>query len=110
MEHTIKERIGMKAVSFVQDGMCIGLGTGSTATAFIHALGFRLAHEKMNIKTVASSETSEKLAKSLQIPCMPIELISHIDLTFDGADEVDPQKRLIKGAGGALLREKILAE
>lgn len=105
----IKTHIAETAVPLVQNGMVIGLGTGSTAQAFIRILAGYIAAHKIAITTVSSSKSSEELAKSLKIPTVPIDTIDHIDITFDGADEVDPQKRLIKGAGGALLREKILA-
>lgn len=108
-QEKIKERIAEKALSFVKDGMIIGLGTGTTASAFINKLGDMLSKKKMKIMTVASSVASENLATSLNIPCTSINLVSHIDITFDGADEIDEKKRLIKGAGGALLREKIVA-
>src|SRR5581483_395637 len=106
----IKERIGLKASFLVEDGMTVGLGTGTTATAFIYALAFRLSHEKLRIQTVASSKATEALALELKIPCYPIDSVKKIDITFDGADQIDPKKRLIKGRGGALLREKILAK
>lgn len=106
----IKEQIGKKAASFVQDGMIIGLGTGSTAAAFIHALKARMTKEPLKIVCVATSLASEQLALSLNIPCTSIDAITAFDITFDGADEIDLQKRMIKGAGGALLREKIIAK
>lgn len=93
----------------VENGMTIGLGTGTTATCFIHSLAERNRLERLNITCVATSEESEALALSLGLHCVSIDAVSEIDVTFDGADEVDEKKRLIKGAGGALLREKILA-
>ena len=107
MDH-VKEKIGEAAASFVQDGMVIGLGTGSTAAFFIRALAKRYEKEGLNIVTVASSYQSEILAKDLGIPFVHIDAINAIDITFDGADEIDDEWHLIKGAGGALLREKIL--
>lgn len=104
-QNQIKRQIAEAAIQFVQDGMTIGLGTGTTATEFIK----KLASEKRKVTCVASSIASEKLALSLGLKCISIEKLSHIDITFDGADEIDVQKRIIKGAGGALLREKILA-
>src|SRR5947209_1721935 len=101
----IKKQIGEKAAELVEEGMVVGLGTGTTAVHFIHSL----AHRKLNITAVATSKASEKLALSLGIHCVSIDSVKKIDATFDGADEVDRQKRMIKGAGGALLREKILA-
>lgn len=100
-----KKRAAEKGVEFVQDGMVVGLGTGSTAAYFIRAL----AKEQKRIVTVASSSASEELARSLGLSVVSIDAISGIDLTCDGADEVDPNKQMIKGAGGALLHEKIVA-
>jgi ribose 5-phosphate isomerase A len=105
----IKERIGQAAASIVEDGMVIGLGTGSTAAYFIQALAKRVDVEGLTIVTVASSHTSEKLARELGLSFVSMDAIDMIDITFDGADEIDPQKQMIKGAGGALLKEKILA-
>ncbi|MBS0616002.1 MAG: ribose-5-phosphate isomerase RpiA [Verrucomicrobia bacterium] len=100
-----KQRAGEKAASFIQDGMIVGLGTGSTATYFIKELMKR----GLKITAVASSERSQNLAKQGGIPLIDINTINHIDITVDGADEIDPEKRMIKGGGGALLREKIVA-
>ena len=108
-EIQIKKLIGEKAATFVEHNMIVGLGTGTTAAAFIESLAERLALEKLDITCVATSFASENLAVSLGIKCVPIDAVHEIDITFDGADEIDIQKRMIKGAGGALLREKILA-
>ena len=96
------------AAKLIQDGMIVGLGTGSTSTLFIKKLGQR-CREGLRITAVASSIRSYDLAKSLSIPLADINLLEKIDVTVDGADEVDHQLRLIKGGGGALLREKIVA-
>lgn len=101
----IKEQIAKFAVEFIENGMVIGLGTGTTAASFIQ----QLAKEKLKITCVATSLASETLARSLGLQCVSIDQIDKIDITFDGADEIDAQKRVIKGAGGALLREKIVA-
>lgn len=106
----IKERIAQAACGFVEDGMVVGLGTGSTATCFIQALAKRYDNEGINIVTVSSSHASEKLARDLGLPSVSIDAIDAVDLTFDGADEIDAKKEMIKGAGGALLKEKILAQ
>ena len=103
-----KRLAAKKAVEYVRDGMLIGLGTGTTAYWAIQKIGARVK-DGLKIKTVSSSEHSASLAKELGIPLVDIDSISGIDITIDGADEVDPQKNLIKGGGGALLREKILA-
>ena len=103
-----KEAAGKRAADFVKDGMVVGLGTGTTATFFIKYLGVR-CQEGLKITAVASSNQSFNLAKSCGIPLLNVDEVVVVDLTVDGADEIDDQKRLIKGGGGALLREKILA-
>lgn len=103
-----KKAAAEKAASLVEDGMIVGLGTGSTAAYFIEALAYR--HKKgLKVQTVASSHTSQLLAQSRGLPLIDLNTLKSIDLYVDGADEIDPQKQMIKGAGGALLREKILA-
>ncbi|HEV7620750.1 MAG TPA: ribose-5-phosphate isomerase RpiA [Flavisolibacter sp.] len=97
-----------KAVEKIENDMIVGLGTGSTAYWAIVKIGERIK-EGLRIKAVASSVRSENLAKEAGIEIIPFNKINNIDLTIDGADEVDGEKNLIKGGGGALLREKILA-
>ena len=97
-----------QAVEWVKEGMIIGLGTGSTAYWAIQKIGERVK-KGLQVRAVASSENSAQLARQLNIPLTPFEKINRIDVTIDGADEVDPNKNLIKGGGGALLREKIIA-
>lgn len=97
-----------KAADFIQDGMIVGLGTGSTAYWAIQKIGARV-REGLKIKAIATSQASEELAHELGIPQLPFSEIETIDLTIDGADEADPAFHLIKGGGGALLREKIVA-
>ena len=104
-QNEIKKEIANQALLFIEENMTIGLGTGTTATAFIHAL----AKKQLRITAVATSLASEQLALDLGIHCVPVDHVHTIDLTFDGADQIDPKKRMIKGAGGALLREKIIA-
>jgi ribose 5-phosphate isomerase A len=103
-----KKLAAEKAVEFVEDGMIIGLGTGSTAYWAIQKIAQRI-NEGLRIQAVASSRNSEDLANKLGIPLVPFSDIDIIDITIDGADEVDNDLNLIKGGGGALLREKILA-
>ncbi|NOV03576.1 ribose-5-phosphate isomerase RpiA [Paenibacillus sp. LMG 31457] len=97
-----------KAAAYIQDGMTVGLGTGSTAYWAIQEIGKKV-HNGLQIKAVATSVQSEKLAIDLGIPLSPFSEIAEIDVTIDGADEVDGMWNLIKGGGGALLREKIIA-
>ena len=104
----VKKAAGEAGALLVQQGMLLGLGTGSTAVFFIEALG-RRCKEGLNIRAVATSERSRDQAEKLGIPLEDEQNISYLDLTIDGADEIDPQKNMIKGGGGALFREKLLA-
>lgn len=97
-----------RAVDEIEDGMIVGLGTGSTAYWAIQKIGERVK-SGLQIQAVASSEASEQLAKEQGIPIVSFHEVSSIDVYIDGADEVDSQWNLIKGGGGALLREKICA-
>ncbi len=99
---------GKAAAELVQPGMLLGLGTGSTAQCFIDSLIER-CKSGLQVFAVASSERSRKQAEGGGIPLLDIETVTALDLTIDGADEIDPSKRMIKGGGGALLREKIIA-
>ncbi len=103
-----KSRIGAKAASLIENGMIVGLGTGSTATFFIHHLGKR-CREGLIISAVPSSQRSLDQAEKEKISLIDINKIDTIDITVDGADEIDLNKKMIKGKGGALLREKIIA-
>ncbi len=104
----LKKKVGVAAADFITDGMIVGLGTGSTVFYFIERLIVR-CNNGLIIKAVSSSEKSAQLAQKGNIPIMDINAVDKIDITVDGADEIDPDKRLIKGAGGAFFREKILA-
>ena len=104
-----KEAAARFAAGKVENGMTVGLGTGSTATFAIRALSERIAAEGLKIKGIPSSERSRELALSLNIPLIELTGLREIDMTIDGADEVDPEFNLIKGGGGALTREKIVA-
>lgn len=97
-----------KAVEYIKDGMIVGLGTGSTAYFAIKKLGERVK-KGLKVRAIASSEDSERLAMEFSIPIVQPSELKSIDITIDGADEVDNEGNLIKGGGGALLREKILA-
>jgi ribose 5-phosphate isomerase A len=93
------------ALQFIDDGMIVGLGTGSTAAHFVR----QLAAKKLTLTCVATSIATAELAQSLGMNIVSPDSVDHIDVTVDGADEVDPKFRLIKGGGAALLREKIIA-
>jgi len=105
----MKQAVGNAAAKLVEKGMVVGLGTGSTASYFIAALIKRYQEENLSIHAVASSKHSFDLAHQGGIPLLDIDALTSIDLTVDGADEIDPSKQMIKGGGGALLREKIVA-
>jgi ribose 5-phosphate isomerase A len=103
-----KRQAAARALDFVVPGMRLGLGTGSTAAAFVTLLGARVA-EGLKIIGVPTSEQTARQAAALAIPLATLDEQPELDLTIDGADEFDPALRLIKGGGGALLREKIIA-
>lgn len=106
-----KQQAAEKAVEFVQSGMVVGLGTGSTAIFATRRIAQLIHHGQLkNILGFATSKVVWKEAKKLGIPMMSEEMTNNLDLTIDGADEVDPDLNLIKGRGGALLREKIAAQ
>jgi ribose 5-phosphate isomerase A len=96
------------ALEWVRDGMTLGLGTGRAAAAFVNALGARVA-DGLQITGVPTSEATADLAAHLGIPLARLEDVETLDITFDGADEVDDRLDLIKGYGGAMVREKIVA-
>ena len=104
-----KKIVGEKAVEFIKDGMVVGLGTGSTVYYTILKLG-QLVKEGLSIQGIPTSIQTAELAKKLGIPLGSFKEIEQIDIAIDGADEVDFQFNLIKGGGGALLREKIIAK
>jgi ribose 5-phosphate isomerase A len=98
-----------KALEFIKDGFVVGLGTGRAASAFIHCLG-KLVHDGLRVVGVPTSQKSADLAKGLGIPLTTLDDVdARIEITVDGADEVDRNLNLIKGMGGALVREKIVA-
>jgi len=103
-----KEAAARASVRFVRDGDIVGLGTGSTAAYAVRFLGKRV-QAGLKIRGIPTSVHTQELAASLGIPLTTLDEVQQIDVTIDGADEVDPQLRLIKGGGGALLREKIVA-
>jgi ribose 5-phosphate isomerase A len=107
-QDTDKKAAALAAADEVQTGMVVGLGTGSTAAFLIDALGRRLA-DGLKFRAVATSIASERQASGLGIPVLPFSEAANIDLAIDGADEIDPELRAIKGAGGAMLREKCVA-
>ncbi len=106
-----KQKAAVIAVGFVEPGMVVGLGTGSTTQFALERLGERIrSGELRDVVGIPSSLRTEKAARDLGIPLTDFETHPLIDITIDGADEVDPELNLIKGGGGALLREKVLAQ
>jgi ribose 5-phosphate isomerase A len=103
-----KEAAARASLGFVRDGNIVGLGTGSTAAYAVRFLGERV-HAGLKIRGIPTSVHTKDLATSLGIPLTTLDEFQQIDVTIDGADEFDPQLNLIKGGGGALLREKIIA-
>ncbi|WP_251552060.1 ribose-5-phosphate isomerase RpiA [Neobacillus muris] len=104
-----KKQVGEKAADFVKDGMVVGLGTGSTVYYTLLKLG-TFVQQGLSIRGIPSSIQTEKLALELGIPLVSFDEIEQIDVAIDGADEVSSDLNLIKGGGGALLREKIIAK
>jgi len=114
IEHNIpqdswKQMAGTAAVKLIEDGMLVGLGTGSTSNFMIYALGQRLQAGLHIAGAVATSQASRDLAENLGIPMTNLDTHAELDLYIDGTDEIDTQLNLLKGAGGALVREKIVA-
>jgi ribose 5-phosphate isomerase A len=114
MQHNIpqdtwKHLAGEAAAQLIEDGMVIGIGSGSTSAQFIYALARRIQAGLKIVGAVPTSLATEQLANSLNIPLTDLDTYPELDLSIDGADEIDPQLNLIKGGGGALLREKIVA-
>lgn len=103
-----KQATARAALKFIQDGQIVGLGSGSTSAYFIRFLGERVKGG-LKIRGIPTSVRAQRLAEECGIPLTTLDLVQTIDVDVDGADEFDPQLRLIKGGGGALLREKIIA-
>lgn len=105
----LKQLVGEKAAEYVKDGMVVGLGTGSTAYYMVEALGKRVK-EGLTITGVTTSTRTKEQAEKLGIPLKTIDEVESVDLTIDGADEIDSKYQGVKGGGGALLFEKIVAD
>ena len=105
----LKMEAAQRALELVEPGMTVGLGSGSTATLWIKLVGEKVRDHGLKIRVIASSLNSERLGRSYGIPFVNFDEVASLDLTVDGADEVAPGLALIKGGGGNLLREKIVA-
>jgi len=106
---TLKLRAAQRALELVTPGMTVGLGSGSTASLWVRLLGEKVRDQGLKIRAIASSEDSEHLGRSFGIPIITFDDCEKLDLTVDGADDIAPGLALIKGGGGKLLREKIVA-
>jgi ribose 5-phosphate isomerase A len=106
---TTADALAAAAVEEIRSEMTVGLGTGRAAARAIEALARRVSAERLRVACVATSRASAALARSLGLPLRPSEELERIDYLFDGADEVDPALRMLKGRGGAMTREKIAA-
>ena len=109
MVDLVKRAAGRFAAQFVTDGMTVGLGTGSTVYFALERIAERIRDEGLRIRGVATSLDTERKGKDLGIPLSALDEIGQFDVTIDGADEVDSQFHMVKGGGGALLREKVVA-
>lgn len=109
MSDTAKRNAAMAALELVEDGMVLGLGTGSTAAIFVELLAEKVK-QGLSVIGTPTSEATDRQARGLGITIVDPNELERLDLTIDGADEFDPQLRLIKGGGAALLREKIIAD
>jgi len=105
-----KQLVALRAAQYVQNGMLVGLGTGSTANYFIEELARLTREQGLRCTTIASSAISAHKAQSLQLPIVALEHVASIDLYVDGADEITPDKTLLKGRGSDLVKEKLLAK
>lgn len=105
----LKRKVGEVLAGWIAPGMTLGFGTGSTATAAMEALAHRCKTEGLQVRGVPTSFASEQCARALGLPLTSLDEVDTLDLAFDGADEVDPALRLIKGRGAAHTREKIVA-
>ena len=106
----LKEEAGIAACNFIKDGMKIGLGTGSTVRYTVIEIGRRISEDGLNVLGVPTSEATRELALEVGIPLVTLSESDGLDLVIDGADEFDNNFSLIKGGGGALTREKIVAQ
>lgn len=105
----INDSLALQAVADIRSGMVVGLGTGRAATRAIEALALRANREGLELTCVATSTASDSLARERGLHVVEMETVARVDYLFDGADEVDSELRMLKGRGGAMTREKIVA-
>lgn len=106
----IKKRVGEEVVNYIKDGMNIGIGSGTTMFYMVQKLGERIKKEGLSITGIPTSNQTAEWAETFGVPLTDFSKVQKLDMAIDGADEVDPNFQLIKGGGGALLREKIVAD
>lgn len=109
-QSSVKQRVAEASLEHVQPGMCVGLGSGSTAELMVHALGAKMKAGFQIAAVVPTSARTKEIAASYGMPVRTLDEVEQLDITIDGADEVDPELNLIKGGGGQHLHEKIVAE
>ncbi len=107
--NALKKAAGIRAANRIESGMTVGLGTGSTAAYMVERLGERIREENLRITAVSTSWSTTLQCRHLHIPLVDLSEADHLDIAIDGADEIDPDKNLIKGRGAAHLLEKIVA-
>lgn len=107
--NVIDDQLAKAAVAPIENGMLVGLGTGRTARRGVSALADRIRHENLKVDCIASSEATEQLARELELKVVDFALVEEVDYLFDGADEIDAKLRMLKGSGGAMTRERIIA-
>ena len=108
-EQRVADPLAEAAVADIQSGMLVGLGTGRTASRGVVALAERMRMENLELRCVSTSHATETLARFHGLPVMDFALVEKVDYLFDGADEVDPNMNMLKGSGGAMTRERIVA-
>ncbi len=108
-QQSAKKAVGIHAAQLVENGMRVGLGTGSTTAFAIRELGRRISEEGLNIVGTPTSFAAERLGRQMGIPLVSLDMVDSLDIALDGADEVDPALNLIKGRGAAHTREKVVA-
>lgn len=108
-QNELKKAAGIRSVDFIKDGMTVGLGTGSTVFFMVEELGRRVQEERLNVQCVTTSDRTWDQAVNLGIKMLDVNDVDHIDITIDGADEIDDNYQGIKGGGAAHLKEKIVA-
>ncbi|GAB5497036.1 MAG: ribose-5-phosphate isomerase RpiA [Phycisphaerales bacterium] len=108
-EQQVIDQLAEAAVAPIESGMLVGLGTGRTARRGVRALAERIRNEDLKVDCIASSEATEQLARELELKIVDFALVEEVDYLFDGADEIDAKLRMLKGSGGAMTRERIIA-